>query len=80
VPYLYLFLSPLVLAGRNARWRIVALTGILTTIASIVLLFIPPKGTKSVVTFETNMILQSSAVFATGLAIERVYKPRRSVS
>jgi amino acid transporter len=80
VPYLYLFLSPLVLAGRNARWRIVALTGILTTIASIVLLFIPPKGTKSVVTFETNMILQSSAVFATGLAIERVYKPGQSVS
>ena len=78
VPYLYLFLSPLVLAARETRWRIVAITGILTTTASIVLLFIPPAETKSIATFETNMILQSSAVFAAGIVIERLYKARKS--
>ncbi len=76
VPYLYLFLSPLVLAAREMRWRFVAVTGVLTTLASIVLLFIPPPKTKSVATFETNMVLQSSAVFAAGLLMERLYRRR----
>jgi amino acid transporter len=78
VPYLYLFLSPLVLCVRQTRWHVVAITGVLTTLASIVLLFIPPAGTNSVATFETNMILQSSGVFAAGVVIERVYKARHS--
>ena len=74
VPYVYLFLSPLVLVGAARRWRVVAAAGTLTTLASIVLLFIPPTGTNSVFTFETNMVLQSGAVFAAGLVIERFYK------
>lgn len=78
IPYLYLFLSPLVLSARQTRWRMVAIVGVLTTAASIILLFIPPPGTNSVATFEVNMILQSSAVFAAGIVIERVYKARRS--
>jgi len=80
VPYIYLFLSPLLLAERSLRWRAVALTGTFTTLASIVLLFVPPAGTNSVATFETNMVLQSAAVFAAGLAIERFYKGRPAVS
>jgi amino acid transporter len=74
VPYVYLFLSPLVLSARSMRWRVVAITGTLTTVASIVLLFIPPAGTKSVWTFETNMVLQSTLVFAVGLLMERFYR------
>lgn len=77
VPYLYLFLVPLVLSARETRWRLVTITGVLTTTASIALLFIPPAGTKSIATFETDMVLQSAAVFAAGLLMERFYKARR---
>jgi len=73
VPYIYLFLTPLVLAGRKMRWTVVAATGTLTTVVSIALLFVPPAGTNSVLTFETNMVLQSAAVFAVGLGVERFY-------
>ncbi len=76
IPYIYLFLTPLVLAARSLRWASVAAIGALTTCASIVLLFIPPTGTKSVATFETNMVLQSGAVFLSGLLVERFYRLR----
>jgi glutamate:GABA antiporter len=78
VPYIYLFVSPLVLGARTARWRGVAITGTLTTFASIVLLFVPPAGTNSVLTFETSLILQSGAVLAGGLLVDKFYKGREA--
>jgi len=81
VPYLYLFLSPLRLprplqfetrstipGGPAGRW-LAALAGLVTTAVSLVLLFVPPPGTKSIWNFETNLILQSTAVFGAGLLI-----------
>jgi glutamate:GABA antiporter len=76
VPYLYLFLTPLALAANTMRWRLVTATGILTTLISIILLFVPPTGTKSVVTFETNLVLQSLAVFGAGFVIQKFYRAR----
>jgi hypothetical protein len=55
---------------------VVAAIGTLTTVISIALLFIAPSGTKSVVTFETNLILQSLAALAAGLVIQKLYQGR----
>lgn len=80
VPYLYLFVSPLRLApppagtrsaipgGRTGRW-LVSCGGFATTAVSLALLFIPPPGTKSIWNFETNLVLQSAAVFGAGLLL-----------
>ena len=83
IPYLYMFLVPLRLKAPAADARLPAIPfgwtgrvvasvlGMLTTAISIVLLFIPPPGTHSVWNFESNLILQSSVIFAAGLLIDR---------
>ena len=83
IPYLYMFLVPLRLKAPAAdaklpiipfgrTGRILASTlGMLTTAIAIVLLFIPPPGTHSVWNFESNLILQSSVIFAAGLLMDR---------
>jgi len=83
VPYLYLFLSPLRLpqdslqgdvpgipGGKPGRFT-VCTAGAATTLVAIVLLFIPPPGTRSVWNFETNLVLQSGVIFAAGFLLDR---------
>jgi amino acid transporter len=80
VPYLYLFTSPLFLPpeaqeeglripGGLIGRRAICAVGVMTTLASIVLLFVPPPGTKGVVNFEANLVLQSGAIFGAGLLL-----------
>ena len=83
IPYLYMFLVPLRVKAPVADGRVpvipfgwtgrvvVSTLGTLTTAISIILLFVPPPGTRSVWNFESNLVLQSSVIFAAGLLMDR---------
>ncbi len=78
IPYVYLFLVAPKLAPGSAALRAAMAVGLLATMASIGLLFVPPPGTDSVLNFEAGLILQSAAVLASGLFFYRG-QTRRSV-
>jgi amino acid transporter len=90
IPYLYMFLVPLRLKAPAADSRLpvipfgwsgrvlVSTLGTLTTLISIILLFVPPPGTHSVWNFESNLILQSGLIFAAGLLMDRFRNRSRS--
>jgi glutamate:GABA antiporter len=74
VPYLYLFVAYLRLdrrAGGHALTWLVALTGLASTSISIVLLFVPPAGTPSPLTFYLSLIGQFLALVGAGLLLAR---------
>jgi glutamate:GABA antiporter len=74
VPYLYLFVAFVRLnrqAATPARTWLVGLTGLASTSISIVLLFIPPAGTSSALTFEVSLVGQAAALVGAGLILRR---------
>jgi amino acid transporter len=71
IPYLYLFLAAPRLVRPTPALRFAMAVGILATVISIGLLFVPPPGTESVLNFELNLLLQSFAVLASGLLFYR---------
>lgn len=71
IPYVYLFLVASRLTGGGFRLRATMAVGLLATVASIALLFVPPAGTESVLNFEFGILLQSAAVLASGLFFYR---------
>ncbi len=78
VPYLYLFVAFIRLELASARgvgtW-LAALGGLAATGTSIVLLFIPPPGTPSVLTYEISLCGQAAALVGLGFVLKR--KPAR---
>jgi amino acid transporter len=91
VPYLYLFAAYLRLrhAGTetaraiiplsNARAWLLAGCGFLATLISIVLLFVPPTGTESVLNYEANLAGQSLVLLGVGVAFYLVSGRRRAL-
>lgn len=74
VPYLYLFVALVLLdrqPGTRGRIWIVAITGLASTSISIVLLFIPPAGTPSPLTFYVSLVGQFLALVGVGLLLAR---------
>lgn len=71
IPYVYLFLVAPKLAGGGAPLRAAMAVGLLATVTSIALLFVPPPGTESVLNFEAGILMQSAAVLASGLFFYR---------
>ena len=78
IPYLYLFLALVKLrpdATSRAWTWFVAGPGLAATAISIVLLFVPPAGTTSVLTYEVNLVGQSLALLGLGWLLTR-WRPR----
>jgi amino acid transporter len=72
VPYVYLFWGlwrllkgPELTIGLRAA----GLAGLAATIVSMVLVFVPPEGTENVLNYEVNLIWQTAAVVAGGVAL-----------
>ncbi len=84
IPYLYLFVIPLKLkaykgSGRSflepkSQWP-VSLAGLATTLLALGLLFVPPPGTRSALTFEISVLSQSALVLIAGLVVYRASRP-----
>ncbi len=80
LPYLYLFVAYVRLnrqAGTRTKIWLVGLTGLASTSVSIVLLFIPPAGTPSPLTFEVSLVGQAAALIGAGLILTRFARPRQ---
>jgi len=93
VPYIYLFAcyvrlrresadAPLRIPGGPIVAWLVAGTGLVATIVSIVLVFVPPSGTENVWNYEVNLVVQGAALIGGGVVFYRYARRRtaRSVS
>ena len=79
VPYVFLFWGlTRLLKGPELTLglRLAALAGLAATVISMVLVFVPPAGTENVLNYEVNLIWQTAAVMAGGVAL--YYFGRRS--
>lgn len=76
IPYVYLFLVTPRLVPGGIGLRLAMAVGLLATLASIALLFVPPPGTESVANFEFSILWQSAAVLASGLMFYRGHTRR----
>jgi glutamate:GABA antiporter len=74
LPYVYLFLGLMRLlkgAELTLGLRLAALAGLAATVISMILVFVPPSGTANVLNYEVNLIWQTAAVVAGGVALYR---------
>jgi glutamate:GABA antiporter len=74
VPYLYLFVALIRLRPGDtspARLWLVAIAGLVATGVSIALLFVPPAGTTSAMTYELNLVGQVVLLVGAGLLLAR---------
>jgi amino acid transporter len=81
VPYVYLFIGLARLlkgAELTIGLRLAALAGLAATVISMILVFVPPSGTANVLNYEVNLIWQTAAVLAGGVAL--YYFGRRQAS
>jgi amino acid transporter len=82
VPYLYLFLSlawlrakrttadeEIHVPGGQTGLALVAGTGLFATLISLLLVFVPPGGTANAINYEVNVVGQTLAIVACGLAV-----------
>jgi amino acid transporter len=66
VPYLYLFIAFVRLTQPGVGGTIAAAAGFLATLISLVLVFIPPPGTESVLNYEVKIVGQALVIVAVG--------------
>ncbi len=72
VPYVFLFwgLTRLLKGAElTPGLRLAAAAGLLATVVSMVLVFVPPAGTTNVLNYEANLIWQTAAVVAGGVGL-----------
>jgi amino acid transporter len=78
LPYMYLFLALIRLRAASTpsvgAW-LAGITGLIATGISIVLLFIPPPGTPSALTYEISLSGQAVALVGLGFLLKRKAKP-----
>ena len=68
VPYLYLFAALPKLTRTGHGW---AAAGLLATVVSMALIFVPPAGANAI-NYEVNLIVQAAAIVAVGYALRWV--------
>ena len=72
VPYVFLFwgLTRLLKGAElTLGLRLAAIAGLLATVISMVLVFVPPAGTANVLNYEVNVVWQMAAVVAGGVGL-----------
>jgi amino acid transporter len=72
IPYVYLFWGLWrLLKGPELTvgLRLAAIAGLVATIVSMVLVFVPPEGTENVLNYEVNVVWQTAAVIAGGVGL-----------
>jgi amino acid transporter len=80
VPFLYLFVALVRLDRQTATgtwwgWALAAL-GFAATSVAVVLAFVPPRGATNWVSYVLNLVLQTAAVMAVGVALYAVSRRR----
>ena len=88
VPYVYLFICYVRLrqgphdgpfripGGATAAWTLAA-AGLIATVVSIALVFVPPAGTENVWNYEVNLIVQGAVLIGGGMVF---YRRRRAAA
>ena len=74
LPYVYLFLGLMrLLKGPELTLglRLATVAGLAATVISMILVFVPPSGTANVLNYEVNLVWQTAAVLAGGVALYR---------
>jgi glutamate:GABA antiporter len=69
IPYLYLFVAFIRLIRPGPAVTAATIAGIIATLVSLALVFVPPAGTENVLNYEANLIGQALVIMAIGAVL-----------